>query len=48
MVRTAVNVTGEATISVIVGKSEGQFDESIFLDPDADQRSGERDLIPGI
>ena len=48
MVRTAVNVTGDATISVIVGKSEGQFDESIFLDPDADQRRGERDMIPGI
>jgi len=37
MVRTAVNVTGDATVSVIVGKSEGQFDEETFLDPRADQ-----------
>jgi Na+/H+-dicarboxylate symporter len=37
MVRTAVNVTGDATGSVIVGRSEGQFDESVFYDPLADQ-----------
>ena len=37
MVRTAVNVTGDATVSVIVGKSEGQFEEAVFLDPRADQ-----------
>ena len=36
MVRTAVNVTGDATVSVIVGKSENQFDERVFLDPKAD------------
>ena len=36
MVRTAVNVTGDATISVIVGKSENQFDEQVFLNPQAD------------
>ncbi|HDY83438.1 MAG: dicarboxylate/amino acid:cation symporter [Gammaproteobacteria bacterium] len=31
MVRTAVNVTGDATVSVIVAKSENQFDEQVFL-----------------
>lgn len=36
MVRTAVNVTGDATVSVIVGKSENQFDERVFANPDAD------------
>ncbi|MBT4519571.1 MAG: dicarboxylate/amino acid:cation symporter [Halieaceae bacterium] len=36
MVRTAVNVTGDATVSVIVAKSENQFDESVFLNPRAD------------
>ncbi len=33
MIRTAVNVTGDATVSVIVAKSEGKFDESVFRDP---------------
>ncbi|TDG12956.1 dicarboxylate/amino acid:cation symporter [Seongchinamella unica] len=37
MVRTAVNVTGDATVSVIVGKSEDQFDQHVFDDPMADQ-----------
>ena len=36
MVRTAVNVTGDATVSVIVGKSENQFEERVFLNPRAD------------
>jgi len=30
MTRTAVNVTGDAIVSCIVAKSEGQFDEKIF------------------
>jgi len=37
MVRTAVNVTGDATVSLIVAKSEGQFEEAVFLDPRSDQ-----------
>ncbi len=37
MVRTAVNVTGDATISIIVGKTEKQFDQHVFDDPKADQ-----------
>ena len=36
MVRTAVNVTGDATVSVIVAKSEKQFDEQVWLNPKAD------------
>ncbi|QDP01646.1 dicarboxylate/amino acid:cation symporter [Thalassotalea sp. PS06] len=30
MARTAVNVTGDSMVTVIVGKSEGQFDEKVF------------------
>ncbi len=37
MVRTAVNVTGDATVALIVGRSEGQLDEQVFLNPDADR-----------
>ncbi len=36
MVRTAVNVTGDATVSVIVAKSENQLDERVYLNPNAD------------
>ena len=35
MVRTAVNITGDAMVSVVVGKSEGEFDESTYHDPEA-------------
>ena len=30
MIRTAINVTGDAAISTIVGRTEGKFDEAIF------------------
>jgi Na+/H+-dicarboxylate symporter len=48
MVRTAVNVTGDATISVIVGKSEKQFDEGVYLNPNADTEAEEEeaDVVP--
>jgi Na+/H+-dicarboxylate symporter len=36
MVRTAVNVTGDAVASVIVARSEGEFDEAIFNARDDD------------
>ena len=36
MVRTAVNVTGDATVSLIVAKREGQVDEAVFADRNAD------------
>lgn len=35
MVRTAVNVTGDAVVSTIVAKSEGKFDERVFNDDNA-------------
>ena len=35
MVRTAVNVSGDAVVSVIVAKSEGKLNTEIFNDPDA-------------
>jgi Na+/H+-dicarboxylate symporter len=35
MTRTAVNVTGDSMVSIVVGKSEGQFDESVFYDENA-------------
>jgi Na+/H+-dicarboxylate symporter len=37
MVRTAVNVTGDTVVSVIVAKSEQQLDYSVYLDESADQ-----------
>ena len=38
MVRTAVNVTGDSVVSIIVASSEKQFDKSVFLDPVAGQQ----------
>lgn len=35
MVRTAVNVTGDATVSCIIGKSENALDSSVYNDPNA-------------
>jgi len=35
MMRTAVNVTGDAAITSIVAKNEGSLDEEIFYDPEA-------------
>ena len=36
MVRTAVNVTGDATVSTVVAYHERQLDEVVFNDPNAD------------
>lgn len=41
MTRTAVNVSGDCMASVIVGKSEGQFDENIYNDPNAGRESNQ-------
>jgi Na+/H+-dicarboxylate symporter len=47
MVRTAVNVTGDMVVAVIVGRSEGQFDESVFLgDHRGKPRDAEQDDTP--
>lgn len=35
MVRTAVNVTGDATVTCIVARGENEIDENIFNDPEA-------------
>ena len=35
MIRTAVNVSGDAVVSSIVAKSEGKMDLAVFNDPDA-------------
>ncbi|RUO21284.1 dicarboxylate/amino acid:cation symporter [Aliidiomarina iranensis] len=35
MTRTAVNITGDAMVTTIVGKSENQFDIDTYNDPDA-------------
>jgi len=35
MIRTIINVSGDATVSAIVAKSEGKFDVEVFNDPDA-------------
>ena len=35
MTRTAVNVTGDSMVTLVVGKSEGQFDKEVFLDKNA-------------
>lgn len=35
MTRTAVNVTGDSMVSIIVAKSEQQFDEAMYLDEKA-------------
>ena len=40
MVRTAVNVSGDAMVSVVVAKSEGQLDESTYNDPEAGNQTG--------
>jgi Na+/H+-dicarboxylate symporter len=35
MTRTVVNITGDASVTTIVAKSEGQLDMDVFNDPDA-------------
>ena len=42
MVRTAVNITGDCVVSTVVAKSEGEFDEAIFNDPNAGQKQEEQ------
>jgi len=35
MIRTAVNITGDATVTCIVARSENNIDDNIFQNPDA-------------
>jgi len=47
MVRTAVNVTGDMVVAVIVGRSEGQLDEAVFLADEKGQlQEPEEDSTP--
>ncbi len=39
MTRTAVNITGDAMVSCLVGKSENCFDETVYNNPKAGQSS---------
>ncbi|MCG9555049.1 dicarboxylate/amino acid:cation symporter [Vibrio sp. Isolate31] len=41
MIRTAVNITGDSAVSIIVAKSEGSLDESRFNDPAAGEKEEE-------
>ncbi|MDX2370780.1 MAG: dicarboxylate/amino acid:cation symporter [Colwellia sp.] len=44
MTRTAVNVTGDSMVSIIVAKSEKQFDNDMFLDKNAGSKIEEIDF----
>ena len=35
MTRTAVNITGDCTVACIIGKSEGELDQTVYDDPNA-------------
>ncbi len=39
MLRTAVNVTGDALVAVVVGRSENALDESIYENPEAGEKT---------
>ena len=41
MIRTAVNITGDSAVSIIVAKSEGALDESRFNNPAAGEKEEE-------
>ncbi|MPY21648.1 dicarboxylate/amino acid:cation symporter [Shewanella psychropiezotolerans] len=48
MVRTAVNVTGDTVATVVIAKSEGEFNEEIFNDTQAGKTAGSfRDQVKG-
>ncbi len=44
MTRTAVNITGDCTVACIVGKSEGELDETVYNDPEAGLAEEDVDL----
>ena len=53
MVRTAVNVTGDATASVVISRSEKHFDERVYFDPRADANPDDEEIdvpasMPGV
>lgn len=46
MIRTAVNVSGDAAVSSIVAKSEGKLDMDVFNDPNAGIYDGDEVQLP--
>ncbi len=46
MIRTAVNITGDAVVTCIVAKSEGQLDRTVYDDRDAGMTEGELHFDP--
>ncbi|MBC9248594.1 dicarboxylate/amino acid:cation symporter [Paracoccus sp. 11-3] len=46
MIRTAVNITGDAVVTVIVGKSEGKIDVGVYNDPEAGDAEGNLEIDP--
>jgi Na+/H+-dicarboxylate symporter len=46
MIRTAVNITGDAVVSVIVAKGEGKMDVSVYNDPEAGATAGGLEIDP--
>jgi len=46
MVRTMVNVTGDATVATIVAHQEGQLDEAVYRDPNADHEGDQ--ALPAV
>ncbi len=47
MTRTAVNITGDATVTTIVARSEGELNLDVFNDPDAGESYEEAALEAG-
>ncbi len=48
MVRTAVNVTGDAAVSVVVASSEGELSRETYEDPLAGQDKLDMDAVPHV
>ncbi len=46
MIRTAVNVSGDAAVTLVVAKSEGKLNEAVFNDPDAGAIEDARASLP--
>lgn len=46
MIRTAVNITGDAVVTAIVAKSEGKLDQRVYDDPDAGTRAPSLGIDP--
>lgn len=44
MIRTAVNVTGDAVVTSIVAKTEGKMDMAVFNDPEAGADTEDLDI----